>query len=39
MKTIKIADMTLRQEAEASFTLSFKERIEIARTLDRLRLE
>ena len=39
MKTIKIADMTLRQEAEASFTLSFKERIEIARTLDRLRLD
>ena len=34
MKTIQISDVTLRME-EAS-ALSFKERVEIARTLDRL---
>ena len=34
MKTIQISDVTLRM-AEAS-ALSFKERVEIARTLDRL---
>ena len=36
MKTIRVADMTLRAEAEAPFTLSFKEKLEVARELDRL---
>jgi len=36
MRTIKMADMTLRMEASASFTLSFKEKLEVARELDKL---
>lgn len=37
MKTIKIADMTLRQAASSqSFSLSFKEKLELVRELDRL---
>ena len=37
MKTIKISDVTLRQTArQHAASISFKERIEIARTLDRL---
>ena len=35
MKTVEISDMTLRL-AEGGSALSFKERVEIARTLDRL---
>ena len=38
MKNIKISDITLR-EAGRSRALPFKERVEIARTLDRLRLD
>ena len=38
MKTIKISDVTLR-EAQRAAAISFKERIEIARTLDRLRMD
>ena len=36
MKTIRVADMTLRAEAEAPFILCFKEKLEVARELDRL---
>ena len=39
MKTIQISDMTLREIAKQASAVSFKERIEIARTLDRLRLD
>ena len=38
MKNIKISDITLR-EAGRTRALPFKERVEIARTLDRLRLD
>ena len=38
MKNIKISDITLR-ECVRTRSLSFKERVEIARTLDRLRLD
>ena len=38
MKTIKISDVTLR-EAQRAAAISFKERIEIARTLDRLKVD
>ena len=38
MKNIKISDITLR-EASRSRALPFKGRVEIARTLDRLRLD
>ena len=35
MKSIKLSDITLRQAAQRrAFSVSFKERIEIARTLD-----
>ena len=37
MKTVKISDITLR-EVGRTRALPFKERVEIARTLDRLRL-
>ncbi len=40
MNTIKIIDMTLREPgARGADTLSFKEKLEIARTLDRLKLD
>ena len=39
MKMIRISDITLREAAKDSGALSFKERIEVARTLDRLRLD
>ncbi len=40
MKSIKLSDITLRQAAQRrAFSVSFKERIEIARTLDRLRVD
>ena len=40
MKTMKLSDITLRQAASGrAFPISFKERIEIARTLDRLRVD
>ena len=40
MKTIKISDVTLRQAArQHAASISFKERIEIARTLDRLKTD
>ena len=38
MKNVKISDITLR-ECVRTRSLSFKERVEIARTLDRLRLD
>ena len=38
MKTVKISDITLR-EVGRTRALPFKERVEIARTLDRLRLD
>ena len=40
MKTIKLSDMTLRQAVQSrTFNVSFKERIEIARSLDRLHVD
>ena len=40
MKSIKLSDITLRQAASGrAFSVSFKERIEIARTLDRLHVD
>ena len=40
MKTIKLSDITLRQAAQSrTFSVSFKERIEIARSLDRLHVD
>ena len=40
MKTIKLSDVTLCKTAQSSgYSTSFKERIEIARTLDRLHLD
>ena len=40
MKTIHIADITLREIGMVRSTaLSFKERVEIARTLDRLQVD
>ena len=40
MKTIKLSDITLRQAAASrAFPISFKERIEIARALDRLHVD
>ena len=40
MKTIQIADITLREVAnQSAAALSFKERIELARSLDRLRVD
>lgn len=40
MKMVKISDITLREAAQGrAASMSFKERIEIARTLDRLRLD
>lgn len=40
MKTIKISDITLREIGQVrSAALSFKERVEIARTLDRLHVD
>lgn len=40
MKTVKISDITLREIAQnRAASLSFKERVEIARTLDRLRVD
>ena len=38
MKTIYISDVTLREAGRAG-TLSFKERVEIARSLDRLQVD
>ena len=40
MNTMKIIDMTLREPGKRSATgMSFKEKLEIARTLDRLKLD
>ena len=40
MKTVKVYDITLREIGRArSAALSFKERVEIARTLDRLQVD
>ena len=40
MRTIKLSDITLRQAAQSrTFSVSFKERIEIARSLDRLHVD
>ena len=40
MKTIQIADITLREVAnQSAAALSFKERIELARSLDRLHVD
>ena len=40
MRTIKLSDITLRQAAQSrAFSISFKERIEIARSLDRLHVD
>ena len=40
MKTIQIADITLREAVnQSAAALSFKERIELARSLDRLRVD
>ena len=40
MKNIKICDVTLREMGkERTSALSFKERVEIARTLDRLQVD
>ena len=38
MKNIKISDITLREAGRAR-ALPFKERVEIARTLDRLQVD
>ena len=38
MRTVQIADITLRQTG-GDRALSFKERVEIARTLDRLQVD
>ena len=40
MKTVKLSDITLREIGKArAAALSFKERVEIARTLDRLQVD
>ena len=40
MRTVRISDVTLREiGAVRAASLSFKERVEIARTLDRLRVD
>ena len=40
MKTVKVYDITLREIGRSrAAALSFKERVEIARTLDRLQVD
>lgn len=39
MNTIRISDITLREIGKTRSSLSFRERVEIARTLDRLRVD